>query len=91
MRKALGADAAEITQLIVRQGLRPAVLGLLAGLSAAAASAGALRSLLYGVRELDPITFGTVTLVLLTAALFACAMPAWRASRTSPVIALKAD
>jgi len=91
VRMALGADAAEITQLIVRQGLRPAVLGLLAGLTAAAASASALRSLLYGVRELDPITFGAVTLVLLAAALFGCVMPAWRASRTSPVIALKAD
>ena len=91
VRMALGANAALIKRLILRQGLRPAIVGLVSGLAAAAASAGALRSLLYGVGEFDPITFGGVSLVLLSAAVFACLIPAWRASRTSPVVALRSD
>jgi len=89
VRMALGADAGLITRLIMSQGLRPAILGLLAGLLAAAASAGALQSLLYGVRTLDPVTFAVVSLILLSSALFACVIPALRASRSSPVIALR--
>jgi len=89
VRMALGADAGLIARLIVGQGLRPAILGLLVGLSAAAASAGTLRSLLYGVRTLDPVTFGVVSVILLGAAVFACVIPAWRASRANPVIALR--
>ncbi len=89
VRMALGADAGLITRLIMSQGLRPAIAGLLIGLSAAAASAGALRSLLYGVQTLDPVTFVAVSVILLSAALFACVIPAWRASRASPVVALR--
>jgi putative ABC transport system permease protein len=89
VRMALGAGAGLITRLIMTQGLRPAILGLLAGLAGAALSVGALRTLLYGVRALDPITFAGVSVLLLAAAVFACVIPAWRASRTSPVVALR--
>jgi putative ABC transport system permease protein len=89
VRMALGANARVVASLIIKQGMRPAMLGLLAGLSVAALSAGMLSSLLYGVNEIDPITFAGVALVLSVACVCACAVPAWRASHADVVGALR--
>jgi putative ABC transport system permease protein len=91
VRLALGARATEIAGRVMAQGMRPAVAGLLLGLLAAAASARGVRSLLYGVGEVDPLTFSLAGIALLCTAGVACAIPAWRASRINPVSALRAE
>jgi putative ABC transport system permease protein len=77
--------------MVLVQGLRPVAVGLLAGITGAILSVGALRSLLYGVGELDPLTFGASAVVLLACAVAACLLPAWRAARIDPALALRAE
>jgi putative ABC transport system permease protein len=89
LRMALGADGGNVAGLLMKQGMRPALIGLLAGLAVAGISAGALRSLLYGVTTIDPITFAGVARTLSAARAVACAIPAWRASRADVVAALR--
>jgi ABC-type antimicrobial peptide transport system permease subunit len=89
IRMALGADGGSVAGLIMRQGMRPALMGLVAGLAVAGLASGALSSLLYGVNAIDPLTFGAVTLSLSAACAIACAIPAWRASRADVVAALR--
>jgi putative ABC transport system permease protein len=91
VRMALGARASEVARLVMTQGLRPAILGLLAGIIVAAASANGVAALLFGVSGLDPGTFVAAATALIAAAIIASAVPAWRAARTSAVIALRAD
>jgi putative ABC transport system permease protein len=91
VRLALGATAADILALVVGQSLGRAALGIAAGLLAALPTGLALRSQLYGVAATDPVTYGAVVLVLLAVALLACAHPAWRAARSSPLEALRQD
>jgi ABC-type lipoprotein release transport system permease subunit len=91
VRLALGASAPAIRRLVLGQGLRPAVAGLVTGLAVAALSAGALRTLVHGVRTLDPGTFLGVAAVLLASAVAACFVPAWRASRIEPAATLRTD
>jgi putative ABC transport system permease protein len=91
VRLALGAGAGAIGRLVAAQGLKPAVLGLLLGLGFAALSVGALRSLLFEVRPLDPSTFAGAALGLLAAAAAACSLPAWRAARLDPAATLRAE
>ncbi len=91
LRIALGAPASAIRRMVVVRGLRPVAVGLLLGLGGATLSAGALRSLLYGVGTLDPTVFaGTIGLLAL-AALAACWLPAWRASRIDPSANLRSE
>jgi ABC-type antimicrobial peptide transport system permease subunit len=71
--------------------MRPVAAGLLLGLLAAALGTAALRSMLYGVRALDPGTFAGATAVLLFSAAAACLVPAWRAARIDPALTLRAD
>jgi putative ABC transport system permease protein len=91
VRLALGAGARAIGRLVLAQGLRPALFGLLLGLALAAAGAGALRSLLYEVSALDPTTFAATAAVLLATAAAACALPAWRATRIDPAETLRTE
>jgi predicted permease len=84
LRIALGATARDVLALITRQGLRPVVLGLGAGMAAALAATRLLQSALFGVTASDPVTFGTVAGLLLCAALVAAVLPARRASRLDP-------
>lgn len=91
LRLALGADGGQIRRLLLFQGLRPAVAGLVAGLGIAALAGGVLRSLLYGVDRLDLVTFAGAAAVLVAAAALACAIPAARAARVNPATALRAD
>jgi putative ABC transport system permease protein len=77
--------------MVVKQGLKPAIAGTILGLIAAALSTGLVRSLLFGVTPTDPLTFTLAPLVLLTTAMLACYLPARRASRLDPTVALRAE
>lgn len=89
LRAALGATPAEAFRLILVQGLIVTVIGLAIGATVAAASAGYLRSLLYGVSSHDAVTFVVVAAVMLVMAMAACLLPAMRAVRVDPILALK--
>ena len=75
--------------MVLRKGLLPAVFGLVGGLAGALALTRVLRTLLFGVSGNDPLTFAAVALVLLAAAAMACYLPARRATRVSPMAALR--
>ncbi len=88
IRMALGANRQDVLKLIVFQGMRPALLGLVVGLAGALALGRVLSSMVFGVRATDPVTFAAVAALLGLVALAACAVPAWRASRVHPTEAL---
>jgi putative ABC transport system permease protein len=91
VRLALGAPGPAIRRMVLGQGMRPAVAGLVLGLLAAAVSVGLLRTLLHEVRALDPGTFVTTAALLLAATVAACFVPAWRASRIDPAATLRTE
>jgi putative ABC transport system permease protein len=91
VRMALGADPHEVKQLVVRQGMRPALIGVAVGLVAAFAATRLIASLLYGVSAVDPLTFVLVPLFLIAVALLATYLPARRATRVPPTVALQAE
>jgi putative ABC transport system permease protein len=91
VRLALGAMPAQIRSMMLRQGMRLFGAGLVLGFVGALALSRVIRSLLFGVSANDPLIYGTVTLVLASAALFACWIPARRASRVNPMITLRAE
>ncbi len=89
IRMAIGARSGDVVRMVVRQGMRLTLAGLAIGLVAALASTPVLRSLLFGVGALDPWTFAFVTAFLASVALFASYVPAMRASRIEPLVALR--
>jgi predicted permease len=91
IRMALGSTGAAVVRLVLRQGLVLVCIGLAAGFAGAAGLQKVVASQLYGVRALDPLVIGAVTLLLETIALAACALPAWRAVRVDPVAVLKEE
>jgi predicted permease len=91
IRMAVGADAPRVLRMVLGSGLLLSGVGLIIGLAAAVPAAGLMRGLLHGITPLDPATFATVAVVLTAVALGASAVPAWRATRVDPVIALKAE
>jgi predicted permease len=91
IRMALGATTADVNRLIVMQGLRPALIGIALGLVGAGFASQVLRSLLFGVTPVDPLTFSIVPPALLVVAALACYVPATRAAHLNPTIALRAD
>lgn len=91
VRLALGADAAGVVRLVVRQGMRLVLLGLALGLLAAAGMSRALQGLLFGVTASDPVSFGVVGVILAAVALPACLVPAWRATRVDPIEVMRAE
>jgi putative ABC transport system permease protein len=88
VRMAVGASPGQVVRMVVLQGAQLAVMGVVLGLIAAVLGAGALQSLLFDVRRLDPLTFSIAPLVLSLASLLASYIPARRAARISPLAAL---
>jgi putative ABC transport system permease protein len=91
VRLAMGAEPRTVARMILRQGGLVTLLGIVAGLIAAFAGSQLIRSLLYGVSPRDPIVFSLTTVTLLVVALLACWLPARRASRLSPLEALRTE
>jgi putative ABC transport system permease protein len=91
IRMALGAQRCDILRLILGQGTKLAVFGVGIGFAAALLLTRFMASLLYGVSATDPLTFGMVAIILLSVAMSACYIPASRATRVDPMVALRHD
>jgi putative ABC transport system permease protein len=91
VRMALGASGGDVRWLILRRGLWQMGLGLALGLAGAFGLSRVLRTLLVQVTPTDPLTFGVITVLLTAVAISACLIPAHRASRVDPLVALRAD
>ena len=91
VRMALGAQTLDILRLIVNQGMRPVVFGLVAGLAAALALGRLIAAQLYETSAYDPLLLAITILILGLAALLACLFPARRASLGNPVDALRSE
>ena len=91
IRMALGAQRKNVLKLIIAQGMKLALAGVAVGMFAAFALMRLMSSLLFGVSATDPLTFILITLLLLAVALIACYLPARRASKVDPLIALRQE
>ncbi len=91
IRMALGAKRSDVLRLVVRQGMTMTIIGVALGLIGAFSMSRVLAGLLHGVSATDPLTFAGVSIVLLTVALLACLIPARRATRVNPIVALRSE
>ena len=91
VRIALGARRGEVLRMVLLDGLRPAVVGLVLGLVVAAGVTRYMQSLLVNTKPLDLPVYGVVGTVLLAVAAMACVIPAWTASRLDPMQALRTE
>jgi predicted permease len=89
VRMALGARVPSILSLILREGIALALAGLALGLASAMVLSRLLTRFLYGITPNDPVTYGVATVLVGGVALAACAIPAWRAARVDPMVALR--
>lgn len=86
---ALGARVPSILSLILREGIALALAGLVLGVASAVVLSRLLTRFLYGITPNDPVTYGVATVLVGGVALAACAIPAWRAARVDPMVALR--
>ena len=89
VRMALGADRKDVMKLILGKGFKMTFIGICIGIAGALGLSRFLSSLLYGVKPTDPVTFVTVSLILIAVALLACYIPARRAAKIDPMVALR--
>jgi putative ABC transport system permease protein len=89
IRITLGAQKSDVLKLVVGQGLKLVLIGVAVGLAGAFALSRILSTFLYGVTATDPITFAGVSVVLIAVAFVACYIPAQRATRVDPIVALR--
>jgi len=89
VRVALGARSRDVLTMILGQGLRTILIGIVVGLAGSLALTRTMESLLFGVTATDPLTFAAVILLLVAAALLACYIPARRAAKVDPMVALR--
>jgi len=91
VRMALGAQSGDVLRLIVGQGLSIAAVGVVVGLVGALGISRVIASLLYNVTSTDPLSFGGVSVFLAAIAVLASYLPARRAMKVDPIVALRAD
>jgi len=89
VRRAIGATPRNILLLVLKKGMRVTLVGVAIGLGGSFALTRLMSSLLFGVTAADPLTFATVPLVLVMVALLACYIPARRATKVDPLVALR--
>jgi putative ABC transport system permease protein len=91
IRMALGAGNGQVVGLVMKQGITIAIIGIVVGVGGALALSRLTQSLLYGVKPADPLTFGSVVLVIALVATAACLIPMRRATRVDPLTAIRAE
>ena len=91
IRMALGASPSDVLKMVVSSGMKPILIGIVIGLVAAVGLSGLVRSLVFGIRPTDPLTFGVVALLLVLVGVLANAVPAYRATRIEPVRTLREE
>ena len=91
IRMALGAPTGGVLRLVVAEGLKPTLIGVVLGLGLAAALVRVMSTLLYGVDQHDPGTFSAVAAIMLMVGIVATLLPAWRATRVDPIVTLRSE
>jgi putative ABC transport system permease protein len=89
VRSALGASRGSIVALVLRQGMTLTGLGVVAGLAGALISSRAIAAMLFDVSRFDPLTYLEVVALLAAVSAIACSVPAWRAAKVDPMVALR--
>jgi putative ABC transport system permease protein len=89
IRLALGASLSDVLRMVIFEGLRPTLLGVAIGIAGAVALARVMSNLIYGVKTTDPLTFVSVAFLLGMVALGASIIPAYRAAKVDPLVALR--
>jgi len=91
IRMALGARSGDVLRLVIGHGIKLALIGVMIGMGGALVVTRLMRSLLFGVSAIDPLTFVVVAMSLTLVALAACWLPAWRATKVDPLMALRTE